>query len=226
VIILAIDTGAATASAAVLGDGDAAVALSTRPRAHAQVLPALIEEAVVRAGLSRDAITHVAAARGPGLFTGMRVGLVTAQMIGLARDLPVAGISSLAAAALRVQQHHRPTTPYAVLLDARRREVFAQVFDPDAAPVSEPRTLALEAARNVTGAGLPVADDAIWVDQAAAALGFPGHAMEVSGLAAEVAAVARHRWLQGAAQEPPTPLYLRRPDTSSANPQRSVLGQR
>jgi tRNA threonylcarbamoyladenosine biosynthesis protein TsaB len=224
VIILAVDTGGASASAAVLGDGAAGIAVSTRPRAHAQVLPGLIEEAAERAGLPRDAITHVAAARGPGLFTGMRVGLVTAQMVALALELPVVGVSSLAAAALRVQQRQRPDAAFAVLLDARRREVFAQVFGPDAVALDEPRTLTREGLRGE--GGLPVAEEAIWVEEGAGSLGFPGHPLPVTGLAAEVAAVARHRWRQGAAQEPAAPLYLRRPDTSRANPQRSVLGQR
>ena len=225
-IILAIETSGASASAAVLGEGVSGVADSPLPRAHARVLPDLIGAATSRAGVAREAITHIAAARGPGLFTGMRVGLVTAQMIGLALDLPVVGVSSLAAAARRVRQRHRPREPFAVLLDARRREVFAQVFDTAATPVSEPGTLALDEVRTGDGVGLPVADDAIWVDRAAAALGFPGHPLEVSGLAAEVAEVAWQRWQEGTAQEPPTPLYLRRPDTSRAHPQRSVLGQR
>ena len=225
-IILAIETSGASASAAVLGEGVSGVADSPLPRAHAQVLPGLIETAAARAGVAREAVTHVAAARGPGLFTGMRVGLVTADMIGLALDLPVVGVSSLAAAARRVQQRHQPTEQFAVLLDARRREVFAQVFDPAGKPVSEPGTLALDEVGAAAGHGMPAGAGTIWVDPAAAALGFPGHPLEVSGLAAEVAAVAWQRWQEGAGHEPPTPMYLRRPDTSRANPQRSVLGQR
>ncbi len=224
-IVLAIDTSGASASAAVLGDGIAGMAGSTRPRAHARVLAGLIDDAASQAGLSRDAFTHVAAARGPGLFTGMRVGLVTAQMIALALGLPLVGVSSLAAAARRVQERERPTADFAVLLDARRQEVFAQAFSADGVPLTDPQPLTREELR--TGAGLPatVADGSIWVEPAAAGLGFPGSALDVTGLAVEVAAVARDRWRMGAAQEPPSPLYLRRPDASSGNRQRSVLGQ-
>lgn len=217
-IVLGIDTSAANSSAAVLGDGVRSVAGSSQPRAHGQVLPGLINAALAEAGVDRSSITHIAVARGPGLFTGMRVGLVTAQMLGLALDRPVAGVSTLAAVARRVADLHQPAGGYTVLLDARRREAFEQRFEPGALPASEPRTLALADAESTAGP--------VWVDPAAAALGFPGQPLEVAELAAEVAAVALARWQQSAEQEPPTPLYLRRPDTSRANPARSVLGQR
>jgi tRNA threonylcarbamoyladenosine biosynthesis protein TsaB len=155
----------------------------------------------------------------------MRVGLVTAQMIALALGLPLAGVSSLAAAARRVRERERPTADFAVLLDARRKQVFAQAFGPDGMPLTDPGPLTREELR--TGAGLPatVADGSIWAEPAAAAMGFPGRPLEVSGLAVEVAAVARDRWRTGAAQEPPSPLYLRRPDAATGNRQRSVLGR-
>ena len=225
-IVLALDTAGATASAAVLGPDGLGLATSDEPRAHARVLPALVDEAAAAAGVPLAGVTHVAVSRGPGLFTGLRVGLVTAQMFAMAGDLPVAGVSSLAAAARRVVQQQRPAGDFAVLLDARRREVFAQVFGPGGAPLDEPRTLDRAGVRGPAGLPSHVPDAAVWTEPAAVALGFPGVALECGGLAAEVAAVAHDQWLAGAAPEPATPLYLRRPDTTAANPQRSVLGQR
>lgn len=225
-IILAIDTAGATASAAVLTPDSSGVATSDAPRAHARVLPSLIDAAAESAGVPLAQVTHVAVSRGPGLFTGMRVGLVTAQMFALARGLPMAGVSSLDAAAHRVVEQQRPAGGFAILLDARRREVFAQLFGPDGTDRDEPRSLDRDGVRGDAGIPGAVPDSAIWTESAAAALGFPGVAMEFAGLAAEVAVVARDRWLAGDQQDPVTPLYLRRPDTSAANPQRSVLGHR
>jgi tRNA threonylcarbamoyladenosine biosynthesis protein TsaB len=226
VIVLAIDTAGATASAAVLAPDASGVATSEAPRAHARVLPSLIDAAAESAGVPLPQVTHVAVSRGPGLFTGMRVGLVTAQMFALARDLPVAGVSSLDAAARRVVEQQRPAADFAILLDARRREVFAQVFGPDGTARDEPRSVDRDGVRSTAGVPSAVPDSAIWTEYAAAGLGFPGVAVAFAGLAAEVALVARDRWLAGDEQDPVTPLYLRRPDTSAANPQRSVLGHR
>lgn len=213
-IVLGIDTSGATSSAALLGPGGAAVAAADVPRGHARVLPGLIESACEQAGVPLSDVTHVAVARGPGLFTGMRVGLVSAQMIALARDLPLAGVSTLDALARRVVVQHLAAAPFAVLVDARRREVFAQVFDPAGRPLAEPRTM-------------PVAADDLpqvgrYVD---AALALPGVPLATDGLALEVAELAAARWRDALPQDPATPLYLRRPDTTAANPARSVLGR-
>lgn len=225
-IVLAVDTSGAAASAAVLGDGVAAVAESSEPRAHARVLPALIAEAAASADVPLPDVTHVAVARGPGLFTGMRVGLVTAQMFALARGLPVAGISTLAAAARRVADRHHPATRFAVLLDARRREVFAAAFDRDGSGLDEPTALPVDGVRGSGGILESIPESAIYVEAAVALPTMSGVQLPMGGLAAEVAQLARDRWLAGLPQEPATPLYLRRPDTTAAKPQRSVLGQR
>jgi len=224
VILLALDTSGATASAAVMTGTGIGLASCDVPRAHARVLPGLIVSAAESAGVPVSGFTHVAVARGPGLFTGMRVGLVTAEMFALAAALPLAGVSTLHALAHRVLVRHRPPTPFAVLVDARRREVFAQSFAPSGDPIDEARALAAADIRGVGGIPREVPDDALFVDAAALPGGFSGRPLPTAGLAAEIAAVAAERWRNGAEGEPATPLYLRRPDTSRANPARSVLG--
>ncbi len=212
-------TGAVLTGAGLSGDR-IAVASADLPRAHGAVLPGLINSAARSAGVPLDAITHVAVARGPGLFTGMRVGLVSAEMFALARGIPLAGVSTLDAFALRVVQRFAPASDFAVCVDARRREAFVQVFDGSGRPLDEPR--AVDAVRWMGLPGIP--DDALYVDSAAAGYGVPGIGVPVGGLAAEVAALAARRWRAGAGSEPATPLYLRRPDTTAPNPARSVLG--
>lgn len=223
-IILAIDTSGRAASACVRTPTGAGVAASEEARAHGRVLPALMRQAASSAGVELADITHVAAARGPGLFTGMRVGIVTAEIFALARGIPAAGVSTLHALASRVVAAERPDRPFAVLLDARRREVFAQTFEPSGAPLDEPRALALAGIRGPGGISADVADDGFFIDQAAVPYGLPGHPVRTDGLAAEVAGIARSRWRSGSVAEPLAPLYLRRPDTTAAKPARSVLG--
>lgn len=214
-IVLGIDTSGASSSAAILTPEGLWSAVSTQPRAHAAVLPGLIQQAAQEAGLPLSRVEAVAVARGPGLFTGMRVGLVTGQVIALARQVPVAGVSSLAAAASRVVRAERPAVEFWVLLDARRREVFAQRFDTAGRPLAEPQVLSAAAA--------PVGLE-VFRDSSLATQGVPGRDLDTRGLAAEVARVAATRWQAGSDTEPATALYLRRPDTTTAGGPRSVLG--
>lgn len=217
-IVLGIDTSGPASSAAVVTAAGAWCACAEEPRSHGRVLPALIESACAQAGMALTDVTHVAVARGPGLFTGMRVGLVSGQMLAMARGLPIAGVSTLEAAAHRVVVAEGPADPFWVLIDARRREVFAQSFDPAGRPIAQPHPLPAPQASQLAVA-------AVYRDAGAAALGINGHPLSCEGLAVEVAVVAAQRWRTEHPQEPPTALYLRRPDVTPANPARSVLGR-
>jgi tRNA threonylcarbamoyl adenosine modification protein YeaZ len=217
---LGIDTSGAAASAAVVLGERTGAAATSEPRAHAAALPALIEEALDGAGLDLAHVGGIAVARGPGLFTGMRVGLAAGLAFGWARGLPVVGVSTLTAAARRAGTGRGCT----VVLDARRREVFAQSFDASGEALGEPvvvRPDALVDALPAAARGFPVvADAALRLPPELAAA-----ASDLAGLALEVALVASARAVLGEPQGPATPLYLRRPDvTVSAGP-RSVLGQ-
>jgi tRNA threonylcarbamoyladenosine biosynthesis protein TsaB len=74
-----------------------------------------------QAGASWDDVERIAVGIGPGGFTGLRLGIATARGLAQARDLPLAGVSSLEALAAG-----RPDV--AALIDARRGEVFAAVW--------------------------------------------------------------------------------------------------
>ncbi len=226
-IVLALDTSGATSSAAIVGGPRPSVAGSDRPRAHAQVLPGLVQQALAGAGIGMGDITAVAVARGPGLFTGMRVGLVSAGVFGLALGVPVAGVSTLDAVARRVVDRHRPVGDFAVLLDGRRREVFAACYDRDGAPIEAARTVAAADLRGPGGLPDRIPDAAVFLDASAAgSYGLAGIVVPTGELAAEVGRLALARWGAGEPAEPAAPLYLRQPDTSTANPARSVLGGR
>jgi tRNA threonylcarbamoyladenosine biosynthesis protein TsaB len=151
-VILGIDTSTAS-TAVALWSPDRAVERRDDPPpgarpAHASRLLALIEE-VLEDGW--DAVERIAVGVGPGGFTGLRIGIATARALAQARDLPLVGVSSLAALA---GPHDGVVT---AVIDARRGEVFA------ASPGAfEPAALRPEAlAERIVPGSLAVGDGAV-----------------------------------------------------------------
>jgi tRNA threonylcarbamoyladenosine biosynthesis protein TsaB len=151
-VILGLDTATrATAVAVWAPHGPAAErrhdpAPDERP-GHASRLLALVDELVT----DWAAITRIAVGVGPGGFTGLRIGIATARALAQARDLPLAGVSSLAALAAPNDG------PVVAVIDARRGEVFA------ASPGRfEPVALAPDAlAAGIAPGSLAVGDGAV-----------------------------------------------------------------
>lgn len=126
-VILAVDTSLGTAVALIDADGSVrADASSPDPLGHAEVIGTLLEQALAEAA---GDITHVVAGMGPGPFTGLRIGIATARTFALGRGIPVIAVPSHFAAALAVIESDAPNTPFAIVTDARRREVAISVFD-------------------------------------------------------------------------------------------------
>jgi tRNA threonylcarbamoyladenosine biosynthesis protein TsaB len=103
-VILGLDTATAGTAVAVWAAGGPAVQRRDDPPAgqrpgHAGRLLALVEEALGAAGAGWDDIERIAVGTGPGGFTGLRIGIATARALAQARDLPIIGVSSLAALA-------------------------------------------------------------------------------------------------------------------------------
>lgn len=125
-VILAVDTSLGTAVALIDPDGTRRAEAGTAdPLGHAEVIGDLVRD-VLREG-GADGITHVVAGMGPGPFTGLRIGIATARAFALGRGIPVVPVPSHTAAALTIQA--TVTGPFAVVTDARRREVAVTVFD-------------------------------------------------------------------------------------------------
>ena len=115
-LTLAFDTATDVATSALVRDGEV---LGERTGRAVSVL-ADADELLRAAGLTAADLDLLAVGVGPGSFTGVRIGLATARGIGLALDLPVAGVSTLEALAAGA--------PGAVpVIDARRGEVFTLV---------------------------------------------------------------------------------------------------
>ncbi|GIG30038.1 tRNA (adenosine(37)-N6)-threonylcarbamoyltransferase complex dimerization subunit type 1 TsaB [Cellulomonas marina] len=132
--VLALDTSAAVAVAVTDDAGTAlAVRAVTAQRHHAELLAPLVAEALAAAGLTPRDLTALAVGTGPAPFTGLRVGLVTARTLGLALGLPVHGVPSLDALALRALEAagaggddgDDEDVDVLAVTDARRREVYA-----------------------------------------------------------------------------------------------------
>ena len=125
-MILAVDTSLGTAVALIDADGVRRAEVgAVDPLGHAEVIGDLLAEALSEAG-DRE-ITHVVAGMGPGPFTGLRIGIAAARAFALGRGLPVIPVPSHLAAALTALETE--SGPFAIVTDARRREVAITVFD-------------------------------------------------------------------------------------------------
>lgn len=127
-VILAVDTSLGSAVALIDADGATrAEAGTTDPLGHAEVIGDLLVEALAAAGPGD--VTHVVAGMGPGPFTGLRIGIAAARAFALGRSIPVIPVPSHVAAALAVIEDDGVDGPFAIVTDARRREVAITVFD-------------------------------------------------------------------------------------------------
>lgn len=94
---------------------------------HAEKLHSFIVEVLDTAGLSMKDLNAVAVSKGPGSYTGLRIGVSTAKGICFALDIPLISVSTLKCLALQIQDE---AIDFVIpLLDARRMEVYSAVFD-------------------------------------------------------------------------------------------------
>jgi tRNA threonylcarbamoyladenosine biosynthesis protein TsaB len=140
VLILAFDTATASATCALVSDGETLAESVTQPVA----LLVDVDAALRRGGVREGQLDAIAVGTGPGSFTGLRMGLATARALAFALDVEVAGVSTLDALAAG--------TPGALpVIDARRREVFTLVDGEPA--VLPPGELAVEPGTVCVGDG-------------------------------------------------------------------------
>jgi tRNA threonylcarbamoyl adenosine modification protein YeaZ/ribosomal-protein-alanine acetyltransferase len=100
-VMLALDTSLESCSAALfVGAQCVAARFEVLQRGHAERLPEMVSDICRKSGFSPKALTRVAVTRGPGTFTGVRIGLSYARGLGLARNIPVIGIDTLTATAV------------------------------------------------------------------------------------------------------------------------------
>ncbi|MGZ8753130.1 MAG: tRNA (adenosine(37)-N6)-threonylcarbamoyltransferase complex dimerization subunit type 1 TsaB [Acidimicrobiia bacterium] len=124
--LLCFDTATPRVSVAVGSDGAAIAEIDLPPgRRHAEELVPAIAEVCERAGIALDAIAAVCVGTGPGLFTGLRVGVTTAKVLAQALRVPVVGVPTLDLVAYPLRHATRLVVP---TIDARRGEVFYALY--------------------------------------------------------------------------------------------------
>ncbi|MCG2801136.1 MAG: tRNA (adenosine(37)-N6)-threonylcarbamoyltransferase complex dimerization subunit type 1 TsaB [Cellulomonas sp.] len=221
--ILALDTSVG-AVVAVVGDDGAVLARAgeTVARRHAELLAPLIDRALHEAGLRPGDLSAVVVGTGPAPFTGLRAGLVTARTFGFALGIPVLGVPSLEALALRsldrLDLTDAPADQVLVLTDARRHEVYWGRYVRDEA-------LGVRAVAGPDVGPAPSLDaaGAVVVGPAAGALGAPVAEGDDAVDPVALAALALARRAHGV-PTPTEPLYLRRPDAVPSAAATRVLG--
>jgi len=198
--ILAFDTSAAHCAAALFrGDASLAQRQEAMTTGQAERLMPMLEEMLAGAGLGWRDLGAIGVGVGPGNFTGVRISVAAARGLALALGVPAIGVTRLEALAEGLAR------PVAVIEDARRGEVYLQVFDGDGAA---PRLATLEAAAAGLS-GLPLTGSAA---DAAAALSGGAVLAPAMPLAEAIARIAARR--AGAPQPRPAPLYLRAADAA------------
>ena len=204
--VLAVDTSTPATSAGVIEvNATDVTTIATRSvvdaRAHGEELAPLITKALDEAGIGSGDLGAIVAGLGPGPFTGLRVGLVTAAAMGHALGVPTYGVCSLDAFGTGTTGRVLAAT------DARRREVYWAVYA-DGERVEGP-SVDKPAAVPAGGADEAVGDGAhIYAE----VLGLPVRDEPRYPPLTALVAVAAGRIREGAPGEVLTPLYLRRPD--------------
>lgn len=201
-MLLAFDTATPYVTVALHDGEDVVVELVSEERMkHGEQLAPLIDRAMREVGVVRQDLTAIAVGVGPGPFTGLRVGLVTARTLGFVLEIPVYGVCSLDVLAVEAVQTGRVDQEFVVATDARRKEVYLASYDEDGVrlggpDVDKPAVLATD--RPAVGEGADL---------------YPEHFPNRCEPARPSAG-----WLARAVTEErvvltdPEPLYLRRPD--------------
>ena len=125
--ILALDTCTEMCSAAVMINGKTYERSELTQRGHSEKILGMLDAVMAEAKCTLADIDVVAFGRGPGSFTGVRIGIGVAQGIAFARQLPVIPVSTMAAVAQLAIDNHAATR-IAVAMDARMGEVYAAHF--------------------------------------------------------------------------------------------------
>ncbi|TDB91278.1 tRNA (adenosine(37)-N6)-threonylcarbamoyltransferase complex dimerization subunit type 1 TsaB [Actinomadura sp. KC216] len=222
-LVLAFDTATAAITVALYEwtPGEGAVrrgaAEAVDRRRHTELLTPSIASVMAEAGAAPEDLSAITVGVGPGPYTGLRVGLVTARSMGGALSIPVHGICTLDIIAWATGSEE----PFAVATDARRKEVYWARYHSFRARATEPAVGPPADVLDGAPGGLKVVGEgaALYPE----ILGDSDHQplLPTAGALAELT-VARLAGLKGPALLPPEPLYLRRPDAKEPGPRKKV----
>lgn len=126
--ILAVDASTEACSVALYLDGDCRQEYAVEPRRHTELILPMVDRLLHEAGIALSALDAIAFDRGPGAFTGVRVGTSVAQGLAFSSDLPVAPVSSLATLAQGASREKQQSRILS-MIDARMGEVYWACFE-------------------------------------------------------------------------------------------------
>ena len=222
-LLLAVDTSSSVVSTALVAVDDQEVHVVawrdvTAANRHGELLTALVDEVLREAQVTATGLDAVAAGLGPGPFTGLRVGVVTAASLADALNIPSYGACSLDA----IAHEHRNSGDFVVCTDARRKQVYWARYDgagrrvdgPDIAPAAVIASRFANDVDAVIGAGT-----VLFADEFAAF----GHVSDAAVSARALAQLLAPRVRANAPSDVMEPMYLRRPDAAPPGRPKSVL---
>ena len=208
-MLLAIDTCGPLCSAA-LAEGENLIAIRNEDigRGHAERLMPMLEEMLRESNIDWSQLNKIVCTIGPGSFTGLRVGLATARGLALALNCLCIGVSVFEAFAAVVQADNN-NQPFVVAMDAKRNQVWLQLYNGNSLPMAEPLALSNDDARrdipasiiNLYGSGAPLL-----------AIENSRYIVKNSSASAPIEGVVKIAMARKSNSIKPKPLYLRNPD--------------
>jgi tRNA threonylcarbamoyladenosine biosynthesis protein TsaB len=129
-LVLSLETSTDVCSVALHNDRTLVAEIELhQAQAHASKLAPLISEVLIKAGVSLNQVNAVAISSGPGSYTGLRIGTSTAKGICYTLEIPLVTVSTLKLLAFQASSLLNETALLCPMIDARRMEVYCQVFD-------------------------------------------------------------------------------------------------
>jgi tRNA threonylcarbamoyl adenosine modification protein YeaZ len=230
VLVLDTATPAVTAAVVSIVDRTTVTPLVQRStvdeRAHGELLAPAVREVLAEAGIRAPDLAAIVVGLGPGPFTGLRVGLVTAATMAQALAIPAYGVCSLDAIGwASTRGSGDDAGPTLVATDARRREIYWALYRDGVAltPPAVGRPAAVVEQVADRGVRAAVGDGAV---RYANLLPFPVRDEPRYPPALALAELAAPRVVDRAPGDALTPLYLRRPDAAERASQRGTSEER
>ncbi len=145
-LFILIETTADLCSVAISDDkGILAASKSLLKYDHASKLTLLIEQARQMAGIALKDVSAISISLGPGSYTGLRVGMSTAQALAMSLSIPLIGIPTLEAIAFKcASKHNFKPGKYIPMIDARRMEVYTMTFNEKMQAIGDAKALILD----------------------------------------------------------------------------------
>lgn len=138
-LILSIDSGTEICSVALSRDGEViALRESTEGRDHARLVAPFVDEVLGESGVEAKDLSAVAVSKGPGSYTGLRIGVSVAKGLCYGLNIPLIGVGSLEALTqVAIEKYDLCGAKLMPMVDARRMEVYTQLFDSKGVALNE-----------------------------------------------------------------------------------------